>query len=384
MTATGRSQGRRPARGQHPTKISFGHAELSPSLLRAPVQSDRSGARAHAGHPEHDHGRRHRRRIRGGAVACSRSASCSPAPFTATVFVFTDMLDGQLARIKGSSGKYGAFLDSTMDRFGDAAIFGGITIWFMRTDHLLAVVSLFCLAGGLSVSYVKARAEGLGLNADVGLIERPERHDHRPDQHRPVRPRHPVRAADRHVGARRGHRAHPRPADARRLPGRQGQDGSPARAPAHSRPPAPPRSAAPARPRRIDPAPAQPRGRPDGNLAGPPGQRGVRRGLEPGVPPARVDGARAVRVRRRHRLAQAGARGAGPRGQPGQSARTSAADSRRRARSTARSCGRCRARSCAPTRAITWRPSGCRSSRTSGSCPGCTSTWSSSTSPWST
>jgi CDP-diacylglycerol---glycerol-3-phosphate 3-phosphatidyltransferase len=98
-----------------------------------------------------------------------------PGAFTATIFTFTDMLDGQLARIKGSSGKYGAFLDSTMDRLGDAAIFGGITIWFMRTDHLLGVVSLFCLAGGMSVSYVKARAEGLGLNADVGIVERPER-----------------------------------------------------------------------------------------------------------------------------------------------------------------------------------------------------------------
>jgi CDP-diacylglycerol--glycerol-3-phosphate 3-phosphatidyltransferase len=98
-----------------------------------------------------------------------------PGAATATVFTFMDMLDGQLARIKGSSGKYGAFLDSTMDRLGDAAVFGGITIWFMRTDHLLGVVSLFCLAGGMSVSYVKARAEGLGLNADVGVIERPER-----------------------------------------------------------------------------------------------------------------------------------------------------------------------------------------------------------------
>jgi len=98
-----------------------------------------------------------------------------PGAFTATVFVFMDMLDGQLARIKGNSGVYGAFLDSTMDRFADAAIFGGITIWFIRTDHLLACVSLFCLAAGLCVSYVKARAEGLGLNANVGLIERPER-----------------------------------------------------------------------------------------------------------------------------------------------------------------------------------------------------------------
>jgi phosphatidylinositol phosphate synthase len=98
-----------------------------------------------------------------------------PGAATATVFIFTDMLDGQLARIKGDSGPFGAFLDSTMDRIGDAAIFGGITIWFIRSDHLLAVVSLFCLACGMTVSYVKARAEGLGLNADVGLIERPER-----------------------------------------------------------------------------------------------------------------------------------------------------------------------------------------------------------------
>lgn len=98
-----------------------------------------------------------------------------PGAATATVFVFTDMLDGQLARIKGNSGKFGAFLDSTMDRVADASVYGGITIWFIRSDHLLAVVSLFCLACGLCVSYVKARAEGLGLNADVGLIERPER-----------------------------------------------------------------------------------------------------------------------------------------------------------------------------------------------------------------
>jgi CDP-diacylglycerol---glycerol-3-phosphate 3-phosphatidyltransferase len=98
-----------------------------------------------------------------------------PGAATATVFIFTDMLDGQLARIKGSSGKFGAFLDSAMDRVGDATIFGGITIWFIRTDHLLAVVSLFCLACGMCVSYVKARAEGLGLDANVGLIERPER-----------------------------------------------------------------------------------------------------------------------------------------------------------------------------------------------------------------
>ena len=99
-----------------------------------------------------------------------------PGAAIATFFVFTDMLDGQLARLKGSSGPWGAFLDSTMDRVGDAAVFGGITIWFIRSgDHLLAAVSLFCLACGMWVSYVKARAQSLGLKCDVGLIERPER-----------------------------------------------------------------------------------------------------------------------------------------------------------------------------------------------------------------
>ena len=113
--------------------------------------------------------------VAGGALGLFPIGELFPGAFTCTIFVLLDMLDGTLARIKGTSGTWGAFLDSTMDRFADAAIFGGITIWFMRTNHLLAVVSLFCLAAGLSVSYVKARAEGLGLNADVGLIERPER-----------------------------------------------------------------------------------------------------------------------------------------------------------------------------------------------------------------
>jgi CDP-diacylglycerol--glycerol-3-phosphate 3-phosphatidyltransferase len=99
-----------------------------------------------------------------------------PGAFGCTLFVLTDMLDGTLARIKGTSGPWGQFLDSTMDRIADAAIFGGLTVWFMRTHDLtMAMVTLFCLACGFCVSYVKARAEGVGLKADVGLIERPER-----------------------------------------------------------------------------------------------------------------------------------------------------------------------------------------------------------------
>src|ERR1700760_3208047 len=95
----------------------------------------------------------------------------------ATFFVFTDMLDGVLARIKGTSGKFGAFLDSTMDRVADAAVFSGLAAWFVLGghSHLMAGLSLFCLVAGVLVSYVKARAEGLGTTANVGIAERPER-----------------------------------------------------------------------------------------------------------------------------------------------------------------------------------------------------------------
>jgi CDP-diacylglycerol--glycerol-3-phosphate 3-phosphatidyltransferase len=92
-------------------------------------------------------------------------------------FTFADMLDGTLARIKGTSGPWGAFLDSTLDRVADAAVFGGLTLWFMLGGHnrLLAGVALFDLACGALVSYAKARAEGLGYRADVGIAERTER-----------------------------------------------------------------------------------------------------------------------------------------------------------------------------------------------------------------
>lgn len=94
-----------------------------------------------------------------------------------TAFVLSDMLDGALARIQGSTGILGAFLDSTLDRVGDAAVFGGLAIWFVSGGHdrMLAAVALFCLVAGLLVSYARARAEGLGIKADVGIAERTER-----------------------------------------------------------------------------------------------------------------------------------------------------------------------------------------------------------------
>jgi CDP-diacylglycerol--glycerol-3-phosphate 3-phosphatidyltransferase len=109
------------------------------------------------------------------ALVCFPIGELFPGAFVCTLFVFTDMLDGILARIKGTSGKFGAFLDSTLDRVADAAIFGGMTLWFAKNNHLLAAVTLYCLVSGFLVSYSKARAEGLGLKCVNGLIERPER-----------------------------------------------------------------------------------------------------------------------------------------------------------------------------------------------------------------
>lgn len=99
-----------------------------------------------------------------------------PGTVVITIFVLADLLDGVMARMGGEGSLWGAFLDSTLDRVGDAGIFSGLVIWFMVSgQRVLAGVALFCLVAGALVSYVKARAEGLGLNCDVGLAERPER-----------------------------------------------------------------------------------------------------------------------------------------------------------------------------------------------------------------
>jgi CDP-diacylglycerol--glycerol-3-phosphate 3-phosphatidyltransferase len=115
--------------------------------------------------------------VSGAALSMFPIGELFPGALAAAIFVSTDMLDGLLARLKGTTGKFGAFLDSTMDRVADASIFGGMVIWFFGGGHnaLLGIVTLFCLACGYMVSYVKARAQGLWLACDVGLIERPER-----------------------------------------------------------------------------------------------------------------------------------------------------------------------------------------------------------------
>jgi len=112
-----------------------------------------------------------------GALSLFPTGHLFAGTLVCTGFVLADMLDGTLARIQGSSGVFGAFLDSTLDRISDAAVFAGIAIWLANGGHdmLLAVVALFCLVAGLLVSYAKARAEGVGLSCDVGIAERTER-----------------------------------------------------------------------------------------------------------------------------------------------------------------------------------------------------------------
>ncbi len=97
--------------------------------------------------------------------------------FTVTVFVLLDMLDGALARARGGGSLFGAVLDSSLDRLVDAAIFGALVWWFTGEgdNRLLALVAMLCLVLGVMTSYVKARAEGVGLRCDVGVVERTER-----------------------------------------------------------------------------------------------------------------------------------------------------------------------------------------------------------------
>jgi CDP-diacylglycerol---glycerol-3-phosphate 3-phosphatidyltransferase len=114
-----------------------------------------------------------------GALAFYPRGSFFWGTIVITVFVFSDTIDGVMARMSGRSGNWGAYLDSTLDRIGDAAIFGGLVLCFAgrqgRHDDVMAGLALACLILGSVVSYAKARAEGLGWTANVGIAERADR-----------------------------------------------------------------------------------------------------------------------------------------------------------------------------------------------------------------
>ncbi len=113
----------------------------------------------------------------GGALAFLARGEFFVGALVIWFFAMLDMVDGAVARARGGSSRFGAVLDSSLDRVADAAVFGALLWWFAGPgqSRSLVLACLLCLILGALVSYVKARAEGAGLRCDVGLVERPQR-----------------------------------------------------------------------------------------------------------------------------------------------------------------------------------------------------------------
>ena len=96
-----------------------------------------------------------------------------------TAFVFSDLIDGYMARSTGQVSIFGSFWDSTLDRIGDAAIFGGLALYFAAIgphhSYLYLCLCLYLLVTGNVTSYARAKAESLGMDAKGGLAERADR-----------------------------------------------------------------------------------------------------------------------------------------------------------------------------------------------------------------
>lgn len=90
-----------------------------------------------------------------------------------------DVLDGTVARRTGRSTTFGAFYDSSLDRIADGIVMGGLTVFYATSavhhNVVMVVVSLLGIIGTFLVSYTRARAEALGIDAKVGIMQRPER-----------------------------------------------------------------------------------------------------------------------------------------------------------------------------------------------------------------
>ncbi len=111
-----------------------------------------------------------------GAVVFAARGHLLPALLVVGACAFTDLLDGTMARLRGRSSRFGALLDSTMDRIADGAIFGALGYWYATIgDRPTVAAALMCLVGSQVISYVKARSQSLGIPCDVGIAERAER-----------------------------------------------------------------------------------------------------------------------------------------------------------------------------------------------------------------
>jgi len=86
-----------------------------------------------------------------------------------------DVLDGRLARETNRVSKYGALIDSVVDRYSEVFLFLGLLIYFWERSLTLIILLFLAIAGSLLVSYIRARAEGLGIECKVGIMQRQER-----------------------------------------------------------------------------------------------------------------------------------------------------------------------------------------------------------------
>ena len=92
------------------------------------------------------------------------------------LFLLSDLFDGTIARLSGSSGtRFGALLDSTLDRISDAVVIIALIFWSVENERDWLVPLIASLLLGFLISYIKARAEGLGIPCEVGVAERAER-----------------------------------------------------------------------------------------------------------------------------------------------------------------------------------------------------------------
>lgn len=111
-----------------------------------------------------------------GAAALIITEHLFAAGFVVLIAGFFDMLDGALARITNKVTRFGGILDSTLDRLSEAVLLLGILVVYAREQSMLGIIFVgLTLISSLLVSYIKARAEALGLECEVGLFTRPER-----------------------------------------------------------------------------------------------------------------------------------------------------------------------------------------------------------------
>ena len=110
------------------------------------------------------------------SVTCLTTGRFLLAVVLLVILAMSDLLDGTMARLTGTSGPWGNFLDATMDRIADGAIFGSIAVWgALNSNYWVMAGAITALVTGQVTSYAKARAEAVGATANVGIAERAER-----------------------------------------------------------------------------------------------------------------------------------------------------------------------------------------------------------------